>query len=220
MADLGGDFRGGESILLIDGHPIVRRGLTQVITAEPDLSVCGQCDNARTALSLVEQLRPGLAIIDIALPGESGIALVKQLAQLTRVLVFSALDELLYAERALTAGAAGFLGKGESVETLLEAIRTVIAGRVYASRAVTDRMLNRVAGMRRTPDADSVTTLSDRELEVFRMIGKGLGTREIAAVLHLSRKTIETHRENIKKKLNVRSGNELVVRATAWLLDH
>lgn len=221
MLERGGDTKLEESyrILLVEPHPVVRCGLRNIISAESDLTVVGEADTARSALTVLEEQRPGLVILELALPGESGIGLVKQMAQIARVLVFSALDELLYAERALTAGASGYVGKHERIDTLLEAVRSVMQGRVFASRLVTDRMLHRVTGLRRNTECDSVTTLSDRELEVFRMIGRGLGTREIAAALHLSRKTIETHRENIKKKLNVRNGNELVVRATSWLLE-
>jgi DNA-binding NarL/FixJ family response regulator len=206
-------------VLVVDEYPIIRHGLKCLLDEQRDLELCGEAGTRAQALELALDLKPDLAVVDISLPGESGLGLIKDLSSTIKVLVFSTYDEVLYAERALNAGAAGYAAKDQPVSNLLEAIRTVIAGKMYVSKRVTERLLHRVTGNHRMGALGSVNTLSDRELEVFRMIGTGMGTRDIAASLNLSRKTVETHRENIKRKLNVRSGTELVVRATAWLLE-
>jgi DNA-binding NarL/FixJ family response regulator len=207
------------SVVVVDDHPIVRRGLVDLINAEADLQVCGEAGTRAEALQVVRAKNPQLVLLDICLPGESGLGLVKELAGDYRVLVLSMYEELLYAERALSAGALGYVAKYEPVERLLEGIRSVLQGKLYVSKSVADRLLHRIARPGPQPDGD-VAALSDRELEVFQMIGKGVATRDIAAALHLSPKTVETHRENIKRKLNLKSGSELVVRATAWMLEH
>ena len=219
MNDTGRVEQARASVLVVDEYPIVRHGIKCVIADQADLMLCGEAATRAQALDVATELKPDIAVVDISLPGESGLGLIKDLSSTIRVLVFSQYDEVLYAERALNAGAAGYAAKDEPIESLLEAIRTVVAGKMYVSKRVTERLLHRVAGPGRTTPTGTISALSDRELEVFRMIGKGMGTRDIAETLHLSRKTVETHRENIKRKLNVRSGTELVVRATAWLLE-
>lgn len=219
MNDVGRVEQARARVLVVDEYPIVRYGIKCVIAEQSDLALCGEASTRAQALDVAAELKPDLAVVDISLPGESGLGLIKDLSSTIRVLVFSQYDEVLYAERALNAGAAGYASKDEPIENLLDAIRTVVSGKMYVSKRVTERLLHRVAGPGRTTPTGTISALSDRELEVFRMIGKGMGTREIAAMLHLSRKTVETHRENIKRKLNVRSGTELVVRATAWLLE-
>jgi DNA-binding NarL/FixJ family response regulator len=219
MNDTGRAEQARARVLIVDEYPIVRHGIKCVIADQTDLMLCGEAATRTHALDVATELKPDIAVVDISLPGESGLGLIKDLSSTIRVLVFSQYDEVLYAERALNAGAAGYAAKDEPIENLLEAIRTVVAGKMYVSKRVTERLLHRVAGPGRTTPTGTISALSDRELEVFRMIGKGMGTRDIAETLHLSRKTVETHRENIKRKLNVRSGTELVVRATAWLLE-
>ena len=219
MNDMGWVEQARARVLIVDEYPIVRHGIKCVIADQADLMLCGEAASRAQALDIASEVKPDIAVVDISLPGESGLGLIKDLSTTIRVLVFSQYDEVLYAERALNAGAAGYAAKDEPISNLLEAIRTVVAGKMYVSKRVTERLLHRVAGPGRTTPTGTIGALSDRELEVFRMIGKGMGTRDIAETLHLSRKTVETHRENIKRKLNVRSGTELVVRATAWLLE-
>jgi DNA-binding NarL/FixJ family response regulator len=219
MNDMGWVEQARARVLIVDEYPIVRHGIKCVIADQTDLMLCGEAASRAQALDIASEVKPDIAVVDISLPGESGLGLIKDLSTTIRVLVFSQYDEVLYAERALNAGAAGYAAKDEPISNLLEAIRTVVAGKMYVSKRVTERLLHRVAGPGRTTPSGTIGALSDRELEVFRMIGKGMGTRDIAEMLHLSRKTVETHRENIKRKLNVRSGTELVVRATAWLLE-
>lgn len=210
-------------ILVVDDHQLVRRGLSVLISAQPDMEVIAEADGPPAAMKLFHEHRPDLVIVDLSLHEGSGLELIKDInAQQTcaKVLVCSMHDELLYAERALRAGAHGYVSKEAGVEELLAAIRRVLDGRVYLSERMTDRMLSRTVGALDDVRQSPVETLSDRELEVFEEIGKGVGTREIAQKLVLSPKTVETYRENIKAKLNLKNATELTRHAVQWVLEH
>ena len=209
-------------ILIVDDHPIVRHGLAKLINDEPDLEVCGEADSAGDALTMMESEAPDLLLVDISLGGTNGIELIKRVKASDpemRVLVSSMHDESLYAERALRAGAMGYLNKGENRETLLGAIRQVLRGKLYLSPRMSERLLHRFVLNDQEPDRPAIESLSDRELEVFQLIGEGLTTRQIASRLHLSPKTIETYREHIKAKLNLENSSELIRAAVQWCLE-
>jgi DNA-binding NarL/FixJ family response regulator len=205
------------NILIVDDHPIVRRGIAQLIQDEHDLQVCGEADSPEAALTLLESTRPDLAIVDLTLARANGLALIKEIqardAKLP-VLVLSMHDEALYAERVLRAGAAGYIMKQEATEHIVEAIRQVLAGRVYVSERMTARMLHRMVGDKHEAAESPLDTLTTREMEVLQLLGQGLSTREIAAQLFVSVKTIETHLDHLKTKLRVDSGRQLVHYAT------
>lgn len=209
-------------ILIVDDHPIVRHGLAKLINDEPDLEVCGEADSAGDAMTTMESESPDLLLVDISLGGTNGIELIKRVKASDpemRVLVSSMHDESLYAERALRAGAMGYLNKGENRETLLGAIRQVLRGKLYLSPRMSERLLHRFVLNDQEPDRPAIESLSDRELEVFQLIGEGLTTRQIASRLHLSPKTIETYREHIKAKLNLENSSELIRAAVQWCLE-
>lgn len=209
-----------QRVLLVDDHPILCEGLAQRINGEPDLVVCGQARDNHTALEALEKLRPDIAVVDIALGETSGIELIKDIkARHPRLptLVLSMHDEALYAERSLHAGAKGYVMKQEEAEVLLHAIRQVLGGQVYLSDKVKDAIVNRLGGNLPEGEITSLAQqLSDRELEVFQLIGDGYATHEIADRLHLSMKTVASHRENIKKKLNLKTIEELSRFAIHW----
>ena len=201
-------------ILLVEDHPIVRRGLTEVINGEPDLSVCAEAASAEQALEALEACHPApdAAVVDISLDGRNGIDLLKDLKNRhpdMPVLVLSMYDEAVYAERALRAGASGYVMKQEATGKVLEAVRRVLDGQVYVSEKLSTVMVRRVLDGATTAGSP-FDQLSDRELEVFQLIAKGLGTRQIAEKLYRSVKTIEAHREHIKAKLGLQSSGELV----------
>lgn len=203
-------------VLLVDDHPIVREGLEKVINAEADLIVCGEAESAVRALRAIEKLKPDLAIVDISLHELNGIELIKDLKirhPKLPVLVLSAHDEFLYAERCLHAGAKGYIMKHETGQKLLRAIRTVLRGEIYLSQAMTKQMLQMVTTTRVGKPVSFLKSLSDREFEIFEFIGKGKRTKAIAEILHLSPKTVEYHRENIKRKLGVKTATELLEKA-------
>jgi len=207
-------------VLLVDDHPIVREGLARVIDQEPDLAVCGTAVNARQALDAIEAAAPDIAIVDVSLDGSHGIELVKELK--TRhpglhVLMLSMHDESLYAERALRAGAKGYVMKREPPQKLLAAIRGVVAGRLYFSEAVTASVLEHVAGTKRGAALLPMDKLSDRELQVLELIGRGRTTRQIAEELHVSVKTIQAHREHLKEKLQLDGATALARFAVSWV---
>lgn len=208
-------------VFLVDDHPVTREGLARLINLEPDLEICGEAGTAALALSTLEAARPDLVIVDISLAGgRGGLELIKDLAARTsrlRMLAFSTHDETLYAERALRAGAQGYVMKQEMTDRLLHAIREVLKGEVYLSQAMKERMLRRLASGNREPLGSDIEQLSDRELEVFRLLGQGKGTRQIAAILNLSVSTVETYRSHIKEKLHLNRAPELVQRAVAWV---
>jgi DNA-binding NarL/FixJ family response regulator len=210
-----------QRVLLVDDHPVVCEGLAQRINGEPDLKVCGQARDAHAALEAIEKLRPHIAVVDIGLGEGNGIDLIKDVKlrypQLP-TLVLSMHDEALYAERSLHAGAKGYVMKQQETDILLEAIRQVLRGKVYLSERVRDTIVNRIGGnVTEDKSASLAQRLSNRELEVFQLIGDGYATHEIARRLHLSAKTVASHREHIKEKLNLRTGEELARFAIHWL---
>jgi len=208
-------------VLLVDDHPLVRRGLADLIAGEADLEVSGQASDVAEALQEMERASPDLVVVDLTLKGGHGIDLVEKIKarnDQVKMLVSSMHDEMLFAERVLRAGAMGYISKQESPETLLGAIRQVLRGEVYLSARMTSRLLHRVAAGG-PPHESPLQILSNRELEVFEMIGQGLTTLQIARRLELSPKTIETHREKIKQKLNLKNSAELSRRAVQWVLD-
>lgn len=211
-------------ILVVDDHPVVRFGLREMLSHEPDLDVCGEAASASEALSLLDSLTPDVAIIDLSLRGTSGLELIKQIRNRrpeVKMLVSSMHDEALFAERALQAGAMGYVQKREAVDEIAGALRRVLEGKIYLSSEMTQRLLGktaRVASGEKAAPVLGVASLSDRELEVFSLIGEALTTQQIAERLHLSVKTIESHRENIKRKLDLANTNELIRRAVEWTL--
>lgn len=208
-------------ILLVDDHPIVRRGLRELITREADLSVCGEAGRADEALALVPETNPDLVVVDLTLGDGGGLELIRQIKashEGVKMLVASMHDETVYAERALRAGALGYINKEEATDHLIGAIRQVLRGKVYLSEDMTERLLTRARAGGQL-DESPMDTLTDRELEVFSLFGEGLTTKQIAERLHRSVKTIDTHRESIKTKLGLETSVEVTHRATLWLLD-
>ncbi len=209
----------GLRIVIVDDHPIVRKGLTQIINDEPDMTVCGESDTAAGGLARILADRPDVAIVDLSLGTASGLQLVKELdarGSDARVLVLSMHDEALHAERALAAGARGYVMKHEAMHDLISAIRSVAAGRTHVSRAMSERILARVVGRQATSKASPLDRLTDREREVFGLLGLGRGTRTIAEQLDLSVKTVETYQARIKEKLGLTSSHELIRAAVSW----
>jgi len=208
-------------ILIVDDHPILRKGLTLLINQESDLVVCAEAENAQAALESVDRVVPDMAIVDISLPGIDGIELIKELRLRHKdmpVLVVSMHDETLYAERSLRAGARGYIMKQEALEKVLVAIRKVLDGEIFVSDRITTKMLEKfvsVEGVTRT--ASPIDLLSNRELTVFRLIGQGNKTRQIAERLHLSVKTVESYRAHIKEKLKLGDGTDLLKYAIQWV---
>jgi len=206
-------------VFIVDEHPIVRQGLTLLINREPDLTVCGDAEEAASALDRIQELKPDLIIVDVSLNGPDGLALLKNIRVLDAhlpVLMLSMLDETLYAERALRAGASGYIMKQEETERLLGAIRRILSGEIYLSERMADRMLQRFTGGNQADPQSPIAELTDRELEVFRLIGEGRGTRQIAEELHISVKTVESYQAHIKVKLSLKNARELVQRAIQW----
>jgi len=207
-------------VLLVDDHAVVRYGIAQLINQQSDLVVCGEEEDAANALSAIAKLKPDLVIADISLKDSSGLELMRNIkAQYTGlpVLVVSTHDETIYAEIAFRAGALGYLMKAEALEKIVSAIRRVLSGNVYVSDALTAKMLQQQVRGQKDVTQSAVKGLSDRELEVFQLIGRWKKTKEIAHELHLSVKTIEYYREQIKQKLNLRGTVELTQHATAWV---
>lgn len=210
-----------KKVFIVDDHPSVRDGLTLRIDLHPDLEVCGEADSEDAGFELIKQLSPDLALIDISLKKGSGIELIKRLRahnSATKMLVFSGLQESLYAERACRAGAKGFLNKQESSVKLMEAIWKVLSGELFLSPAMTQRVLNQSFAVREQLNSP-VDSLTNRELEVLRLIGEGMTSGQIAERLSLSPYTIDSHRENIKRKLDIRNAAELTRAAFQWLLE-
>lgn len=207
-------------VLIVDDHPLVRAGLAARIAAQGDMEVCGEAANVEQALALLDVTKPALMIVDLALKQGHGLTLIKKASERyskTMALVVSAYEESLFAERTLRAGARGYVNKQEAQEKVVDAMRAVLRGEVYLSAEMTQRLLNQsVAG---TPKTSGVESLSDRELEIFELIGRGNSTRSIARRLSLSVHTIETHREHLRAKLNLSNGTELMQRAVVWLLE-
>jgi DNA-binding NarL/FixJ family response regulator len=209
-------------VLLIDDHPIVRQGLALLIDREADLSVCGEAEGAHSAFHAIATLRPDIVLLDISLNGPDGLDVLKEIRMKTGslpVLILSMHDESIYAERAMRAGANGYIMKQEATEKVLVAIRRILQGGVYLSDRLTNTMLQQFVHGTWAPKTSPLVTLTDRELEVFRLIGEGHGTRQIADELHLSVKTIESYQAHIKEKLSLRNARELVQHAIEWTVN-
>ena len=211
-------------ILIVDDHPAVREALAGRIDRQADMEVCGEAADANEAMRQIEATRPEVAVVDITLKDSNGIELLKRIKahfQEVRVLIWSMHNEWLYAERALRAGAFGYVNKDQATDTIVDAIRCVLDGKVYLNDTVAQRILHRAVGS----DAGltqhaRLASLANRELEVFRLVGQGVKTAEIAARMHLSVKTIETYRDRIRRKLELGNGAELTHYATLWVLEN
>lgn len=207
-------------VLLVDDHPITRQGIRALVEQLPGAEICGEADGAPKAIELVNKLHPDLTIVDITLKSTNGIELTKNLRVLEpnmQVLIVSMHDENIYAERALRAGAMGYLMKQEASENILTAIRRIRGGEIYLSDRIKDKMLHRLVNHRNEEFVSPIETLSDREMEVFQLIGNGYGTRQIATKLNLSVKTIDSYREHLKEKLSLGTGSDLVRYAIQWV---
>jgi DNA-binding NarL/FixJ family response regulator len=207
-------------ILIVDDHPLVRAGLAQLIGDCPDLEVCAEAADMAEALKQIDSTNPDLAIIDLSLAGGSGLDLIEHIKSRNRnilMLVASMHDEMLYAERVLAAGARGYINKQEAQESIIRAIRQVLGGKVYLSEAMTERMLSGMVDA--GPEKRDIDSLSNRELQVFELIGQGVPSGQIASQLNISIKTIETHQAHIKRKLGLGSAHELNQRAIRWTMD-
>jgi DNA-binding NarL/FixJ family response regulator len=210
----------GTRVFIVDDHPLVRESLASLIEQQPDMTVCGEAASAAAAFAGIEATRPDVAVVDLTLGGRSGLDLIKDLRQSrpeVAVLVLSMHDEELYAERALRAGARGYIMKREATRTVVEAIRRVHSGQVHLSDHLAKALAEKlVSGTSSAPESP-ITRLSDRELEVFRLVGLGRATREIAETLHLSAKTVQAYYVRIKEKLGLAGANELLREAIRWV---
>jgi DNA-binding NarL/FixJ family response regulator len=206
-----------KTVFIVDDHPLLRQGLALLINREPDLAVCGEAEEAHTAIKAIIRDKPDILIVDISLNGPDGLDLLKQIRSLypdLPVLILSMHDESIYAERALRARANGYIMKQEATEKVLVAVRCILSGDIYLSERMSRKLLHQYISAGGSAQTRSqLSALSDRELEVFRLIGEGRGTRQIADKLHLSVKTVETYQAHIKDKLSLRSGRELVQHA-------
>jgi DNA-binding NarL/FixJ family response regulator len=211
-------------VLIVDDHPAVREALALRIGRQPDLEVCGEAADMGEALRLVSETKPDAAVVDISLKTGNGIDLIKRIKDRddrVRILVWSMHSDSLYAERALRARALGYVNKDQATDRIVEAIRRVLEGKVYLSDTMAERLLHRAVGVGRQEVARSpLDALADRELEVFRLIGQGVRTAEIAERLHLSVKTVETYRDRIRQKLDLSDGTTLAHYATQWVLEN
>lgn len=206
-------------IFIIDDHPITRRGLAQLIEHEADLAVCGEAENAQQAMAALKGPLPDLILCDITMPGKSGLEFIKDLKCLhpkLSVLVMSMHEESIYAERILRAGGSGYIMKSEGGSRVLEAIRQVLSGQIYLSKNLSANLLNQIVLGRAHREDTQLNGLTDREFEVYQLLGQGLATREIGNRLHISPKTVETYRMNLKQKFRLKSGSELVKHAVQW----
>src|SRR5438876_8130751 len=207
-------------IVLVDDHPLFRKGLQELIHSEADFAVCGEAGNAAEAMEVIRKLNPDMAIVDLSLPGANGIELIKNIRSefpKLPILVLSMHDESLYALRALRAGAEGYVMKHEAMANVVQAIREVFNGRPYLSPAMAAQVITRYAQRLPEGETDPVNRLSDRELEILELIGKGNEVRQIAKLLHLSPKTVETHRAHIKEKLNLQNARQVARFAVQWV---
>jgi DNA-binding NarL/FixJ family response regulator len=208
-------------VLIVDDHPMTRAGLAHMINHQTDMLVSGEAENAAQALAALEVNVPDLVLLDITLPGKSGLEVIKDIKAMRPglpVLVVSMHDESLYADRILRAGARGYITKHEGGEKLMRAIRHVLSGKIYVSETVSDHILDVFSGGQ-TRQLTSMENLSDREFEVFELLGEGLSARQIAGRLHLSAKTVDAHRANIKVKLKVNTSAELISFAARWIAE-
>lgn len=207
-------------VLIVDDHPLVREGLAARISSQPNLEVCGEAADVDEALALLDAAEPELMIVDLTLKSGHGLDLIKKASQRcpdTKILVISAHEEALFCERVLRAGAIGYVNKQEAQEKVIDAISTVLRGERFVSEEMTRRLVGKAIG--NSSESSSIENLSDRELQIFELIGRGKSTRSIADQLHLSVHTIESHRENIRAKLNLHSGSELLRYAVQWVLE-
>ena len=207
-------------VFLVDDHPLVRDWLGQLIQREADLLVCGEADDVQQAVQAIEECKPDVVIADISLKSSHGLELVKDLQSRRPnlpVLVLSMHDESLYAERVLRAGAMGYITKQEATKKILLAIRQVLSGQIYLSEKMSARMVHKLVVGRTQETASPIERLTDRELEVFQLIGRGQGTRKIAEDLHLGIKTVESYRARIKEKLKLEDGTQLLQQAIQWV---
>jgi DNA-binding NarL/FixJ family response regulator len=210
-------------VLIVDDHPAVREGLAVRISAQPDLEVCGQAADTAEAMELVAAVRPDVVVVDIQLKTGNGLDLIERLKahdKSMRVLVWSMYPDALYAQRALHAGALGYINKEHTTGRIVEAIRRVRDGRIYLSEETAEQLLGQAVGGAKRLKALGAESLSDSELEVFRLIGQGLSTSQIAQRLHRSSHTVEAHRQAIKHKLNLKTANELNRAAVQWMLEN
>jgi len=210
------------TVFIVDDHPLLRQGLALMINRENDLTVCGEAEEAQTAMHAISQRQPDIMIVDISLNGPDGLDLLKNIRSsypALPVLILSMHDEATYAERALRARANGYIMKHEATEKVLIAVRRILNGEIYLSDRIANKMLQQYIGGASTALQTRLSTLSDRELEVFRSIGEGRSTRQIADELHLSVKTVETYQAHLKEKLALRSGRELIQHAIQWKID-
>jgi DNA-binding NarL/FixJ family response regulator len=206
-------------VFVVDDHPIVRQGLALLINREPDLTVCGEAEDAQSAMVAIVAAQPDILVVDISLNGPDGLDLLKNVRGRypeLAVLILSMHDESVYAERALRAGAQGYIMKQEATEKVLVALRRILSHEIYVSERIANRMLQRYIGSPHSGRPSSIAELTDRELEVFRLIGEGHSTRRIAEELHISVKTVESYQAHIKEKLLLRSARELVQHAIQW----
>jgi DNA-binding NarL/FixJ family response regulator len=210
-------------VVIVDDHTSVREGLRLILNQESDIEVCGEAGTVAEALLIISDESPNVAIIDIRLGDENSLDLIRRLKardKSIRILVWSMYDDLLYAERALSAGAMGYINKQEATAKIVRAIRKLMDGEVFVSEKIANNLLHRSIGGRPRDDQAPIQTLSDRELQVFRMIGSGLTTAETSRTLHISVKNVETHRQRIKDKLQIEDAPKLVCAATQWLLEN
>jgi DNA-binding NarL/FixJ family response regulator len=211
-----------KGVLVVDDHPLLRQGLALLINQQHDMHVCGEAEEAQAALRFIAQRRPDIMILDISLNGPDGIELLKTIRAsdpTLPVLILSMHDEAVYAERALRARANGYIMKQEATEKVLVAVRRILNGEVYLSDQMSSKLLQQYVGGTPSTMQSRISLLSDRELEVYRLIGEGRATREIAEELHLSVKTVETYQAHIKEKLALRSGRELIQHAIQWKMN-
>ncbi len=207
-------------IYIVDDHPLVRQGLTQIVANETDMEICGEAEDSPAAIRGVGEANPDAIIVDISLKGANGLELIKNLKAIHEdipILVFSMHDETIYAQRALRAGAKAYVMKKESPSKVVDAIRKIIQGEIYVSPSVADQVLHQIVNGPGNVSTSPVDRLTDRELEVVQLIGRGLSSREIAESLHLSVKTIESHRAHVKEKLSLRNATELVQFSVQWV---
>ncbi|HKQ48858.1 MAG TPA: response regulator transcription factor [Phycisphaerae bacterium] len=206
-------------ILIVDDHPVLRRGLSELLRQQADLEVCGQMEGVAEAVRFCRAESPDLVLIDMSLKDGHGLDLIKELKTLRqppKMLVISMYEQASYAERALRAGARGYLPKSEAADEIIAAIRTVLAGGVYVNKHMTEQLLHSMVGGPSGAGRAPEDVLSDRELQVFESLGQGLGTREISERLSLGYKTVDSYRQHIKQKLGLTDGNELIFRAILW----
>jgi DNA-binding NarL/FixJ family response regulator len=215
-------YAGKRTVFVVDDHPLLRQGLALLINQQRDLEVCGEAEEAQAAMQALSQKRPDIMIVDISLNGPDGLDLLKNIRASypdLPILILSMHDEAIYAERALRARANGYIMKQEATEKVLIAVRRILGGEVYLSDRMANKMLQQYIGGSPAALHSRISTLSDRELEVFCLIGEGRGTREIAEELHLSIKTVETYQAHIKEKLRLHSGRELIQHAIQWKIN-